>query len=371
MAPPGSLASRATTASPPDATSFHCGTETLMFVESGVPSSAGSGIWKIASRSRSESLDLSRTHAWGTATERRPPSSGSSFQPGVGSLIGAGARSSGACVSVRVSAGPLPSGDAPAAVSVGRPVEHDASSTTIAAFPVSILIRSPLDDSPPQRRFEQEGLRPRIGLWTGSRATTSVRLRRFRTGPAFRGAAAAQQRYVGWARATQVSASTFVEAGLRSHQLPRPARTDAFLAILAPVAGVLCFPVHVPRGCFGGVLGPLGSNPLHNHLSYLVPHDACVFFPEACGDDGYLSAPVFVAGTDLRFVLVEAGVDLTVSAIALLAVLAASAAWTLFGAVQGRRASQPLLWTLFTTLLSVAVLGVLWTRILLHLATTA
>ena len=145
---------------------------------------------------------------------------------------------------------------------------------------------------------------------------------------------------------------------------------DAFLAILAPLVGLLCLPVDLPRGCFGGVLGPLGSNPLRNQLSYLVPHDACAFFPKACGDTGYLSAPVFVAGTDLRLLLVEAGVDLMVFAIAMCAVVSVVTGWTLLGAVQGRRASQPLLWTLFTTVLVVFTGGVCWARILLRLATT-
>jgi hypothetical protein len=145
---------------------------------------------------------------------------------------------------------------------------------------------------------------------------------------------------------------------------------DFFLAILGPVIGLLCLPVDLPRGCFGGVLGQLGSNPLRNHLSYLVPHDPCAFFPEACGDDGYLSAPLFLAGTDLRFLLVEAGVDLMVFAIAMSAVVSAAAGWTLVGAVQGRRASQPLLWTLFTTVLLVFAGEAFWTRVLLILATT-
>jgi len=145
---------------------------------------------------------------------------------------------------------------------------------------------------------------------------------------------------------------------------------DAVLATLAPVVGLLCLPVDLPRGCFGGVLGPLGSNPLRNHLSYLVPHDPCAFFPEACGDNGYLSAPVLVAGTDLRLLLVEAGVDLMVFAIAMCAVVSVAAGWTLVGAVHGRRASQPLLWTLFTTVFLVFTGGVFWARILLSLATT-
>ena len=143
---------------------------------------------------------------------------------------------------------------------------------------------------------------------------------------------------------------------------------DVFVAILAPVVALLCLPVDLPRGCFGGVLGPLGSNPLRNHLSLLVPHDACAFFPEACGDDGYLSAPVFVAGTDLRLLLVDAGVDLMVFSIAMSAVLSIAVGWTLYGAVRGRRPSQFLHWTLFTTIL-VCTAASFWARALLSLAT--
>jgi hypothetical protein len=76
------------------------------------------------------------------------------------------------------------------------------------------------------------------------------------------------------------------------------------------------------------------------------------------------------AGTDLRFLLVEAGVDLMVFAIAMSAVVSAAAGWTLLGAAQGRRASQPLLWTLFTTVLLVFAAEAFWTRVLLILATT-
>ena len=144
---------------------------------------------------------------------------------------------------------------------------------------------------------------------------------------------------------------------------------DALVAILAPVVALLCLPVDLPRGCFGGVLGPLGSNPLRNQLSLLVPHDACAFFPEACGDDGYLSAPVFVAGTDLRLLLVDAGVALMVFAIAMSAIVSVAAGWTLLGAVQGRRASQSLHWTLFTNVLLVFAGSAFWARLLLSLAT--
>jgi hypothetical protein len=171
------------------------------------------------------------------------------------------------------------------------------------------------------------------------------------------------------ARTTQVSTSRFVRTGLGAPQIPRAARVDAFVAILAPVVALLCLPVDLPRGCFGGVLRPVGSNPLRNQLSLLVPHDACAFFPEACGDDGYLSAPAFLAGTDLRLLLVDAGVDLMVVAIAMSAIVSVAAGWTLFGAMWGRRASPSLHWTLFTTVLLVFAGGAFWARLLLRLAT--
>jgi len=148
----------------------------------------------------------------------------------------------------------------------------------------------------------------------------------------------------------------------------RAPQTDALLALLAPVVGLLCIPVDLPRGCFGGVLGSLRSNPLHNYLAYLVPHDACAFFPEVCSDDGYLSAASFVAGTDLRLLLVEAGGDLMVFAIAMSGVCILAATWTLLCIARARRASVLSAWTLFTTILLVFTSSVFWARMLLLFA---
>jgi hypothetical protein len=136
------------------------------------------------------------------------------------------------------------------------------------------------------------------------------------------------------------------------------------LALLAPVVSLLCVPVDLPRGCFGGVLGSLRSNPLRNYLAYLLPHDTCALFPQVCADDGYLSAPSFVAGTDLRHLLVDAGVDLMVFAIAMSGVCLLAASWTLICLARARRVSLVPAWTLFTTTLLGFSSSVLWARIL-------
>lgn len=134
------------------------------------------------------------------------------------------------------------------------------------------------------------------------------------------------------------------------------------------IVSLLCIPVDMPRGCFGGVLGSLRSNPLRNYLAYLVPYDLCVSFPEACGDDAYLSAPSFVAATDLRLLLVEAGIDLMVFAIAMSGVCLLAATWTLLCVARARLASQLQAWTLFLSILLGFSSSVVWARILLLFA---
>ena len=148
----------------------------------------------------------------------------------------------------------------------------------------------------------------------------------------------------------------------------RGARTDALLALLMPCVGLACFPVYYLPGCVVGWFGLLYANTLHVGLTAMVPHDACAIFPEACGEEGWRSAPRFFGGADLRLLVFDAAVDLLTFTIGM---SAACLLATILTSSRLARAMAPpalSLWTLLVTLLLVLGCIEFWTRSLSLLA---
>lgn len=132
---------------------------------------------------------------------------------------------------------------------------------------------------------------------------------------------------------------------------------------------LLCFPVSYSPGCVVGWLGLLGSNPLQTSLVGLVPLDACTLWPEACGEDGWRTAPRFFTGADVRVVVVEGAVDMLVFTIGMLGVSLLAATVTCTRLARATGPAQLSVWTLFTTLLLLLGCSELWSRTLAIVAT--
>jgi len=140
------------------------------------------------------------------------------------------------------------------------------------------------------------------------------------------------------------------------------ARADALLALLMPCVALLCFPVFYLPGCVVGWFGALSANPLRCALTDAIPNDPCALFPEACGEDGWRSAPLFLGGSDLRLLVFDAAVDLLAFTIGM------SGACLLVAILTSARIARTMapptlsLWTLLVSLLLMLASIEFWTR---------